>query len=200
MGAVMAQRFGADLIITDEDGTEITLLYAGAYLWISGKTGTPPEPPDEGYKFPFRRSLHTTYAGHSGADWPGSAVGSTADIHAIGAGTVQAVYDYTGNTYPFDSSEPVWRGCCVVINHGTVDGHVIWSLYAHMRDVPTVEVGDPITAGQVIGRVGNTGYSNGAHLHFEVIYDGVRLPQDSSPTGYSRTIGWMDTHAVGSWA
>jgi murein DD-endopeptidase MepM/ murein hydrolase activator NlpD len=46
--------------------------------------------------------------------------------------------------------------------------------YCHMQNQPLVRVGDRITAGQVIGHVGNTGHSSGPHLHFEVHTDGDR--------------------------
>ncbi len=42
------------------------------------------------------------------------------------------------------------------------------SLYAHMKSAPTVNVGDKVSSGQVIGQVGNTGHSFGNHLHFEI--------------------------------
>ncbi|HET9641273.1 MAG TPA: peptidoglycan DD-metalloendopeptidase family protein [Candidatus Paceibacterota bacterium] len=41
------------------------------------------------------------------------------------------------------------------------------TLYAHMSSV-TAYGGEEISAGQIIGYVGNTGLSTGAHLHFEV--------------------------------
>lgn len=43
--------------------------------------------------------------------------------------------------------------------------------YAHLDDF-SVEAGDPVTAGQVIGHVGTSGYSTGPHLHYEVRKDG----------------------------
>lgn len=45
----------------------------------------------------------------------------------------------------------------------------MYTLYAHLRyGSVAVKVGDRVTKGQVLGFMGNTGYSFGAHLHFEV--------------------------------
>ena len=46
--------------------------------------------------------------------------------------------------------------------------------YAHMTQT-AVTAGEAVTAGQVIGYVGNTGDSTGFHLHFEVMQGGVRV-------------------------
>jgi len=62
----------------------------------------------------------------------------------------------------------------VIIDHG----NGMTTLYAHMYKIEVKE-GDTVTRGQVIGEVGNTGNSYGAHLHFEVHIDGVH--QDPAP-------------------
>ncbi|MGN0486191.1 MAG: murein hydrolase activator EnvC family protein [Acutalibacteraceae bacterium] len=60
-------------------------------------------------------------------------------------------------------------GIYVIIDHG--DGYS--SLYGHMS-VRYVSTGDSVSKGQMIGRVGDTGNSKGAHLHFEVRYYGEK--------------------------
>ena len=46
------------------------------------------------------------------------------------------------------------------------------TLYGHMKSVAVTE-GQYVEQGQVIGYVGSTGYSTGAHLHFEVRKNGA---------------------------
>ena len=43
----------------------------------------------------------------------------------------------------------------------------LYILYAHLKYPPDVHLGDNVTCGQQIGRVGNTGNSYISHLHFE---------------------------------
>ncbi|MFV0254853.1 MAG: peptidoglycan DD-metalloendopeptidase family protein [Erysipelotrichaceae bacterium] len=47
------------------------------------------------------------------------------------------------------------------------------TVYAHMIRKPVVSAGQTVTQGQLIGNIGNTGYSFGAHVHFEVRIDNV---------------------------
>lgn len=46
--------------------------------------------------------------------------------------------------------------------------------YAHLNIISVVR-GQQISRGQQVGLIGNTGWSNGPHLHFEVIRNGVRV-------------------------
>lgn len=59
-------------------------------------------------------------------------------------------------------------GYAVTVDH-VVDGQAVSTLYAHMQE-NSIEVhqGQNIERGTHIGRVGDTGQSYGAHLHFEV--------------------------------
>lgn len=58
-------------------------------------------------------------------------------------------------------------GNLIVIRHN----NGLETYYAHLSKM-SVEVGDEVYAGQIIGLGGNTGRSRGSHLHFEVRYLG----------------------------
>lgn len=72
-------------------------------------------------------------------------------VYAINSGVVKLTKEF--KTY----------GKTVVINHGLG----IYSLYLHLNDIKVKE-GEEVKRGEVIGLVGNTGYSLGPHLHFSI--------------------------------
>lgn len=93
-------------------------------------------------------------------------------------------------------------GNCVKIQHA--NGYC--TLYAHLETV-NVSMGQHVTKGQVIGLMGNTGNSYGAHTHFEVrtpsnvkinpteylSKDLPGLPTDElKMQGHVENIGWQD--------
>ena len=59
------------------------------------------------------------------------------------------------------------RGNYVLIDHG----FGIYSGYAHLSEILVAE-GDTITAGQIIGKVGTTGRSEGSHFHWDMSING----------------------------
>lgn len=64
-------------------------------------------------------------------------------------------------------------GNFVEIDHGTDANGLRWStLYAHMKSC-AVQVGQTVTAGQVIGYVGSTGNTTGNACHFEMQVNGT---------------------------
>lgn len=62
------------------------------------------------------------------------------------------------------------RGNVVVLDHGAG----VHSVYAHASSI-AVAAGQPVTRGQILGRVGSTGLSTGPHLHWEVRVAGVAV-------------------------
>ena len=84
---------------------------------------------------------------------------SSPPIFAAKDGVVSAVYRFNVVGY----------GLAVVIDHG----NGLKTLYAHLSEI-YVKPGEFVKQGVAIGRMGCTGWCTGTHLHFEVIYNGVR--------------------------
>lgn len=98
------------------------------------------------------------HGGHSGIDIANGPVSMmNQPVVAADGGTVTVV-----NTNP-----NVGYGIYVIVDHG----NGLTTLYSHLNSVSVV-AGQPVSRGQEIARAGNTGWSTGPHLHFEVRVNG----------------------------
>lgn len=104
-------------------------------------------------------TVSSSYAGHSGIDV--TANGGYDYVVAHSAGTVVWVQTGYGNNK--GSTGNASYGNAVKISHA--NGYA--TLYAHLSSV-SVSNGQKVGKGQVLGYMGNSGNSYGAHLHFEV--------------------------------
>lgn len=108
------------------------------------------------FKFPTQGKISSTFdmrweQMHYGID---IAAQGNVSIQAAAAGKV--VKSYYSASY----------GNVVFIAH-QINGKLYTTVYAHMKD-RTVQAGDQVQAGQLVGHMGNTGHSYGQHLHFEL--------------------------------
>ena len=110
------------------------------------------------YSSPFGYRLSPITGGselHRGQDIAGSGAISAAQSGTVVTATYHASFGYY-----------------VVINHGTINGVTVETLYAHMQPGLLVAPGQTVSQGQQIGIMGTTGDSTGVHLHFEVHENG----------------------------
>jgi murein DD-endopeptidase MepM/ murein hydrolase activator NlpD len=108
---------------------------------------------------PFGYRTHPIYhywGLHDGIDFGG---GCGVPLRAAASGTV--VSSYWSDVY----------GRRLVVNHGAHAGVGLATIYNHASHY-TVGVGTKVSAGQVIGYQGNTGWSTACHLHFTVMANG----------------------------
>lgn len=77
---------------------------------------------------------------------------------------------------PLHDPVDAYAGNCVVIDHGNSE----FSVMMHMQPGSvTVKVGERVTAGQAIGKLGSSGDAFGPHVHYQ-LQAGPRLWQDQS--------------------
>jgi murein DD-endopeptidase MepM/ murein hydrolase activator NlpD len=104
---------------------------------------------------------------HGGIDIPGDglSVVAAADGEVVAAGWED----------PTDHSQGF--GLRVTIKHTLPGDKYYYTIYGHLSEIKVSE-GERVTRGQEIGRTGNTGYSTGSHLHFELA-DGPLISRNS---------------------
>jgi murein DD-endopeptidase MepM/ murein hydrolase activator NlpD len=177
------------------------------YTDPTGREDEVPEtlPEEPTYKWPIQTGSLTSAAGtydyqksngeyvqknHNGID---VAAPEGTPVTSIADGKVKEVLNNT-NGY----------GNSVVIEHA--DG--VTSRYSHLKDTPTLKVGDEVKQGGAIGGVGNTtatGASTGNHLDFEVTVNGVKVDPFSVlgglPSGITADIrpGYVQSNGSGGY-
>ncbi|MEN1936416.1 SH3 domain-containing protein [Paenibacillus sp. 102] len=116
---------------------------------------TPPSIPAV-FKFPTQGQVSSNFEVRWGQMHYGVDFTATGDqsIRAAAAGKV--IKSYYSNSY----------GNVVFVTH-YIKGKLYTTVYAHMKN-RSVQVGDRVQTGQVLGQMGNTGHSTGQHLHFEL--------------------------------
>ena len=109
---------------------------------------------------------------HHGIDFP-NAIGETARAAADGIVLHGAGDGFFQNTASY--------GNAVFIQHDFgYDGQPLYTLYAHLSRA-LVRSGERVSAGDVIGLIGETGNVSGPHVHFEVRMGGDRYRDTYNP-------------------
>lgn len=128
------------------------------------------------YKFPLKYIAITQLftSNHKGIDmaWNSNYGGKNAPIYASADGIVYSTNDN-------DKTGKSW-GNYVKISHGNNE----YTLYAHLKDGLCVSKGQNVKQGDLIGYIGNTGRSDGNHLHFEFYKGGASTSYRVNPLDY----------------
>ncbi len=143
------------------------------------------------YQLPIARGYRYTITQASGkrtshARWEANATDFAAQIGtpivAARTGTVIEVRDTSTTRCRRPTRQCFDQANILVIQHD--DGSVAY--YVHLApNSSRVSRGDVVRAGTVIASVGNTGYTTGPHLHFDVVALGPRLQRVSLPVDFA---------------
>lgn len=154
--------WSAPLGVTRENPASARVLGAGACDPVSGGAvgyGAFIYPTNKHYLSGFDWSPQTN---HNGLDFAGN--------------TGEAVYASDAGVIVYAGWNDYGYGNMVMVDHG----NGFQTLYAHLSAL-NVGCGQSVGQGEVIGAVGSTGRSSGAHLHFEIMA-GVKVnPWDYLP-------------------
>ena len=91
------------------------------------------------------------------------------DIAPVGGleGVIPARCPVFGTVYDAGDGYSGGMGNYVIVQENTGGQFDRWHIFMHLYN-RAVNVGDTITQGQAVGTIGNTGYSFGSHLHYQV--------------------------------
>ena len=119
-----------------------------------------------GYKdagIQFAKPITATITSRFGSRW-----GSNHKGLDFGAPTGTSIKAAAAGTVTYSGWNSGGFGYLIIISHG----NGVQTYYGHCSSL-IAKVGDQVSQGQVIAKVGNTGRSYGSHLHFEIRIDNV---------------------------
>ncbi len=92
------------------------------------------------------------------------------NVISVTNGKVVAIFDKMSDNPNPPYRKDDWGIETICGNYIAIDiGNNLIALYAHLKNNSIkVQVGDTIKQGEIIGQIGNTGRSSGAHLHFQI--------------------------------
>jgi hypothetical protein len=126
--------------------------------------------------------------------------GYGAEITAAAAGTVVFVHDGVPDQPPFALPSTLRRPADAGGNQVIIQiAPDVWAFYAHLQPGSVaVEVGETVSVGQPLGRLGNSGNSIGPHLHFGLLDSPGPMTANSVPFGLATytLVGGVPPEAV----
>lgn len=129
------------------EADRVALLLAGLVPPVDGKIGMPYSMDSLAYNKTLKQ-----WTTHRGVDISASA---GTDVKAALGGKVESI-----------SADTLMGNCLILLHENEVR-----TMYAGLQALGKFKVGDKVTAGQIIGKVGSTAISEideGPHLHFEI--------------------------------
>lgn len=110
------------------------------------------------------------HCGHDGIDIA-NAIGT--DIYAIADGTVERIGPNNNGCIGLGCNGGF--GNYILVKHRLPSDQVVYSLSAHLHTMPNKRIGQEVKRGEVIGKMGCTGYTRpfpcGSHIHFVLLAD-----------------------------
>jgi len=157
---LQAHKVGLDKFMTENEHVNIDLLDLGEEIFLPGAK---PIRHAEGWLIPVASRVITS--GYGWRSWPRSAFHKGLDLKAF----YVPLRASKSGTVTFSG----WLGGygnAIIVQHDDT----YKTMYAHLSR-RHVAVGQHVKRGQILGRTGDTGYSFGPHLHFEVSKNGENV-------------------------
>jgi len=141
------------------------------------------------------RTYNTPTYNHKGTDiylWPGWwKMMADEEVNVVAAAKGRIVYKTDGNydrQCAFNSSN--WNA--VYLQHS--DSLITWYGPLKKSTLTVKQVGDTVSEGEFLGKVGSSGNSTGPHLHFEVYDSGLLRDPYYGPCNNSQPSLWQEQH------